>query len=134
MGLNRLSETCYFDFFLSYYITFFVLHHTVSYYLILLVLFSHFLSYYFTPFRITSHCFCITSSFWYHFHTFYVLPHPFGIIFTLFVVLLHLFGIISTLLAILVLLHPFAITSYVTNCVNLTIIALLLTAANPELL
>jgi hypothetical protein len=49
-------------------------------------------------------------------HTFPVLPHPFGIIFTLFVVLLRLFGIISTFLA--VLHHPFAITSYVTNSVK----------------
>ena len=111
MALYWLSETCYFDFF---------------------VVFPHPFSYSITLFRMTSHFFRITSSFWYYFHTFSVLPHPFGIIFALFVVSLHLFGIIPTRLA--VLHHPFAITSYVTNSANFPFIALLLTAANPELL
>ena len=84
--------------FLSYYTTlfritspYFVLHHNFSvlphpfgiiftlfpYYLILLVLFSHFFRktspfwYYFHTFR------CITSPFWYYFHTFSCITSPF---------------------------------------------------------
>ena len=104
MVLYRLSKTCYCDFFV-------VLHHPFSYYV--------------TLFRITSQFFRITSSFWYYFHTFSVLHHPFVIIFTLLVVLLHLFGIISTLLAVLP--HSFAITSSFTDSFDLPFIALLLT-------
>ena len=61
-----------------------------------------FLSYYLTLFG-------ITSSFLVLHHTFSILLHPFGIIFTLFPLFIHPFGIIFTLLVIL--LHLFGVIS-----------------------
>jgi hypothetical protein len=119
MGLYRLSKTVLFWLFCRITSPFFVLHHTFSVLLhpfgIIFILLVVLLN----PFGII-------------FTLLVVLLHPFGIIFTLSVVLLHLFGIIPTLLG--VLHHPFTVKSYVTNSVSLTLIAWLLTAANPELI